>query len=115
MMTFTGNSNNKVNFTRSSFYADFFQTENPQCTESQRVWSKQVPIPEAQYHPVGQHLGGLWLQVPMYDRGQQNVPADISHPVNCYFRVVKTKKNKKTEIEVNPCTIRLTFMRTQGL
>jgi len=67
LMTYTGNSNNKVNFTRSSFYADFIQLQDPNNLDSEQVWSKRVFIPESQLHPVGQHLG-LYKLHPNYQK-----------------------------------------------
>jgi len=53
VMVFT----NKVNYSRSSFFADFFQLKTPEDETSAKVWERRVPIPESQLHTVGQHLG----------------------------------------------------------
>ena len=53
VMVFT----NKVNYSRSSFYADFFHLKSPEDETSAKVWERRVPIPESQLHTVGQHLG----------------------------------------------------------
>ena len=47
---------NKVNYSRSNFYADFFQLSDEDNEES-KIWRSRVVIQEAQLHTVGQHLG----------------------------------------------------------
>jgi len=93
LMTFTGNSNNKVNYKSSGFYAEFIQHQDPNNFDSKVVWKQRVKIGESQLHSVGQHLGGLWLHVPPY--GDQH----IRTPVGCYLQIVKHKKNKENDVE----------------
>jgi len=93
LMTYTGNSNNKVNYKSSGFYAEFIQYQDPNNFESKVVWKQRVKISESQLHSVGQHLGGLWLRVPPY--GDQH----IRSPVGCYLQIVKHKKNKENDVE----------------
>ena len=52
VMVFT----NKINFSRSNFYADFFQL-NDEDNEESKIWRSRVVIQETQLHTVGQHLG----------------------------------------------------------
>ena len=52
VMVFT----NKINFSRSIFYADFFQL-NDEDNEESKIWRSRVVIQETQLHTVGQHLG----------------------------------------------------------
>jgi len=89
VMVFT----NKVNYSRSSFFADFFQLADPESGDSARVWERRVHIPDCQLHTVGQHLGGLSFNVPMYDRSTKHTPEQVDNPVPCYFQLVKANKN----------------------
>ena len=52
VMVFT----NKINFSRSNFYADFFQLNDAEDEDS-KIWRSRVVIQEADLHTVGQHLG----------------------------------------------------------
>ena len=47
---------NKVNYSRSNFYAEFFQLQDSEDEES-KIWSSRVAIPDSSLHTVGQHLG----------------------------------------------------------
>ena len=47
---------NKVNYSRSNFYADFFQLNDAEDEDS-KIWRSRVVIQEADLHTVGQHLG----------------------------------------------------------
>lgn len=47
---------NKVNYSRSNFYAEFFQLKDEDDEES-KIWSTRVAIPDSSLHTVGQHLG----------------------------------------------------------
>ena len=47
---------NKVNYSRSNFYADFFQLNNDEDEDS-KIWRSRVVIQETDLHTVGQHLG----------------------------------------------------------
>ena len=47
---------NKVNYSRSNFYADFFQLSDADDEES-KIWRRRVVIQESDLHTVGQHLG----------------------------------------------------------
>ena len=100
MMTFTGNSSNKINHKSSNFYVDFYQLED-ENDHSRRIWKTRVVINDDQLHTVGQHLGGVSFNVPVYDRGSihPGTPTFIESPVNVYFQFVKTKKNRPSDIE----------------
>lgn len=63
LMTFTGNSNNKVNYKSSGFYAEFIQHQDPNNFDSKVVWKQRVKIGESQLHSVGQHLGEMFWNV----------------------------------------------------
>merc|ERR1719510_267175 len=88
---------NKVNYSRSSFFADFFQLKDPEDDTSAKVWEKRVAVPDCQLHTVGQHLGGLSLTVPMYSRSGGDQPEQVETPVTCYFQLVKTNKNNTVQ------------------
>ena len=47
---------NKVNYSRSNFYADFFQLDDADDEES-KIWRRRVVIQDSDLHTVGQHLG----------------------------------------------------------
>ena len=106
---------NKINFSRSNFYADFFQLSDEDNEES-KIWRSRVVIQETQLHTVGQHLGrqplgqarqleltfqhsgGLSFNVPMYDRSVTNTPEQLDTPVGCYFQLVKTTKTNTVQV-----------------
>ena len=88
---------NKVNYSRSNFYADFFQLNDADDEES-KIWKRQVAIQEADLHTVGQHLGGLSFTVPMYDRSQPHTPEQTDSPVGCYLQLVKTNKTNTVQV-----------------
>ena len=54
LMTFTGNSSNKINYKSSNFFVDFYQLD---ANQSKRIWEARVIINDSQLHTVGQHLG----------------------------------------------------------
>ena len=91
---------NKVNYSRSSFFADFFQLADPESGDSARVWERRVHIPDCQLHTVGQHLGGLSFNVPMYDRSTKHTPEQVDNPVTCYFQLVKANKNNTIQVSL---------------
>ena len=88
---------NKVNYSRSSFFAEFFQLRDPESGDSTKVWERRVAIPESGLHTVGQHLGGLSFNVPMYDRSTRDTPELLDSEVTCYFQLVKATKNNTVQ------------------
>ena len=89
---------NKVNYSRSSFFAEFFQLRDPESGDSTKVWERRVAIPESGLHTVGQHLGGLSFNVPMYDRSTRDTPELLDSEVTCYFQLVKATKNNTVQV-----------------
>jgi len=88
---------NKVNYSRSSFFADFFQLKDPEDETSGRVWEKRVPVPDCQLHTVGANLGGLYFTVPMYNRSSGDQPQQLDTEVTCSLQLVKTSKNNMVQ------------------
>jgi len=96
VMMFTGGDSgvNKISFTKSTFHVNFFQI-NPY--DETRVWNNRVTIRDCQLHGVGQHLGGIFFNVPPYDRNEKGKPALIQQPTeNVFLELIKTSKNNAT-------------------